>query len=625
MSKKDWHIVELGEDELPEEEQPTLRDYNGKGRERHILLPVSFLAGFTNECKLTVGGPDSVRVYGPDALNVTSSYGYDNLDDWRCWQTSEKLPVLRKQLQAAIDWWHAHNDSDTNEIDALLAEATALTLQTNGQGDTHMSAKKLEPVTKNADILWENRRSIALPGAPSWPTGDMPPEEAARLLLDKAKEDNEEVEINETMADCFPWDGAVQFSRAMAVLHGWGRVKATEIQTMFGTKKIPPKSISVEVAPGVFEEVLWGEFSVPGIKGELNCGVNMVGERMVFCLRGTVIKRDLPRIRALADMTRQLLRESSIYKGKAIQLVINTRSKKIDWMEQPRFLNPPVTMKDLIYSQEIMDQIDTHLITPIRKREVLEQIGCPFGGAVLLSGTYGVGKTVLAAAMANECVDAEVTYIDVQTLEAVQEVLVAARPLGPCLVFVEDIDRISEDAQRNDATQDIMNTLASVSSKGAQVMACFSTNKPGAIHPALIQRMNAVVVISPPEPLEVERLIRLYGRSLVDPQEDLGEASEYLAGKVPRTIEQIVQASKKYSVSRNGVNDLSELRIIGRDLIGAARQKEYQLQLESRTDERTLTPAEQIGAAMASLINNKVEDATTDIRDMVGDIHKKVC
>ena len=461
-------------------------------------------------------------------------------------------------------------------------------------------------------IIWEQRRDIALPDLPT----HMTPEAAARALLDKAKEDNEVVEVSETIGDCFPWDGAVQFSRAMGTLHGWGRVKATEVQTMFGVKKVPPKSINVEVSPGVYEEVLWGSFSVPGITGDLTCSVDRVSDRMVFCIRGTVIKRDLPLIRALADLTRKYVREQSIYRGQAIQLVLQSNNM-VKWTEQPRFLNPPVTMADLIYSEDILDQIGTHLVAPIVQREVLEKIGRPFGGAILVSGTYGTGKTVLAAALANVCRAAGVTYIDVQSLEAVGEVLIAARPLGPALVFVEDIDRISKDAERNEATQSIMNTLASVSSKGAQVMAVFTTNKPGAIHPALVQRFNGVVVIDPPTAPEVERLIRLYGKDLVDSHEDLGEASAYLAGKVPRTIEQIVQASKQYAVHRNNVADIKELRIIGRDLIGAAKQKEFQLMLESRTDERVLTPAEQVGAAMAGV----VAAAMAKVEKMVIDIH----
>jgi len=415
--------------------------------------------------------------------------------------------------------------------------------------------------------------------------------------------------IVEDIADCFPWDGAVQFSRAMAELHGWGRVMAKD--TMFGP--IPPTSISVEVDPGVFEEVLWGDFGIPGIKGKLTCGIGRKDKRMIFSIRGEVIKRDLPLIRKLADLTRKLVRTNSIYRGKAIELALDDGGN-INWKEQPRFLDPPVTMKDLIYSDEILDQIGTHLIAPVTKREVLKQLGRPFGGAVLISGTYGVGKTVLAAALANVCRDVDVTFISVKSLVAVQDALIAARPLGPAVVFVEDIDRISADAERNERTQEIMNTIASVSSKGAEVMAVFTTNRPGAIAPGLVQRFNGVIVIHPPKPPEVERLIRLYGVDLIEADEDLTEAAQHLSGKVPRTIEQIVQASKQYAVHRNNVDDVRQIRIIGRDIIGAAIQKEFQLELESRGDERVLTPAEKMGKAMEELLGvNKIQAMLSDI------------
>jgi transitional endoplasmic reticulum ATPase len=570
-----------------------------------ILMPREFLKGFDKDCPLEIGhvDPSPLRL-GEYAFNAALCYNTKISNGvWRAWNYTDHS-IVRAQIREALAYWYAHNQApELAELDKLLAEATTMceastptagALVPSTKGDLDMSVK--EPATKkNADIEWENRRSIALPGTPAWPV-NMPPEEAAKLLLDKAKEDNEEMSIVEDIADCFPWDGAVQFSRAMAELHGWGRVKATE--TMFG--KRPPASVAVEVEPGKFEEVIWGEFSIPGIKGELSCGIGRKDKRMIFSIQGTVIKRDLPLVRKLADLTRKLVRTSSIYRGKAIQLVLQDNGA-INWAEQPRFLNAPVHMSDLIYSEEILDQIGTHLIAPVVKRDMLAQIGRPFGGAVLISGTYGVGKTVLAAALSNVCREAGVTFIDVKSLAAVQDALVAARPLGPALVFVEDIDRISADAERNEKTQEIMNTIASVSSKGAEVMAVFTTNRPGAIAPGLVQRFSGVIVIDPPKAPEVERLIRLYGCDLVEPSEDLAEAAEHLAGKVPRTIEQIVQASKQYAVHRNNVDDIRAIRIIGRDIIGAAIQKEFQLQLESRCDERILSPAEKAGKALAEL------------------------
>lgn len=635
-NSKPWRLVEVEVESVvaaqqykPKVVQPHM--VKNDGTHGMVLMPVEFLKGFDKDCPLLVGNPDPDKLSkGASAFNPGNDYN-KKLDSsvWRAWNYVAH-DTVREQINKALEYWYAHNgDPATVEVEKLLAEADKL-LASNSlsgtvtdridakvykeltqtaepssspktKGEETMSAVKAPTTKKNAEITWEPRRDIALPGTPAWPN-NMPPEEAAKLLLDKAKEDNEEMEIIESIADCFPWDGAVQFSRAMAELHGWGRVKATEIQTMFGTVKKSPKSISVEVDPGVFEEVIWGDFSIPGVKGTLTCGIDRKDKRYIFAIRGTVIKRDLPLIRKLADMTRKLVRERSIYRGKAIELILSDEGQ-INWTEQPRFLNPPVHMDDLIFSDEIMDQIGTHLIAPVRKRDILKQLGRPFGGAVLVSGTYGVGKTVLAAALANVCRDVDVTFIAVKSLTAVPDALVAARPLGPAVVFVEDIDRISTDAERNDMTQEIMNTVASVGSKGAEVMAVFTTNKPGAIAPGLVSRFNGVIVIDPPKSREVERLIRLYGTELIEPNEDLAEAAEHLSGKVPRSIEQIVQSAKQYAVHRNNVEDVREIRIIGRDIIGAAIQKEFQLQLESRGDERVLSPAEKMGKAMEELLH----------------------
>jgi hypothetical protein len=626
---KQWYIMEAAVDGeaacekyKPRVVQPYMVKWNA--RKGTLFIPIAWLEGFDEDCPLGVGNPDpsSLRQRAK-TFNHPSDYSHTlSPKVWRAWNYTDH-DIVRKQLRAAMEYWYEHNTSDSEDMselsklmkqaDEMLADSgSSVTAghgpSTKGKGDETMSTTKKDDPTKNAEINWESRPDIALPSTPYRAT-PMPPEEAAKLLLDKAKEDNEVMAIVEDIADCFPWDGAVQFSRAMGKLHGWGRVKATD--TMFG--KIPPKSISVEVDPGVFEEVIWGEFSIPGIKGELSCGIGRKDKRMIFSIRGEVIKRDLPLVRKLADLTREYVRKHSIYRGKAIELALDDFGE-INWTEQPRFLDPPVHMSDLIYSEEILDQIGTHLIAPVTKREVLKQLGRPFGGAVLISGTYGVGKTVLAAALANVCRDVNVTFISVKSLKAVPDALVAARPLGPCVVFVEDIDRISSDAERNDMTQEIMNTVASVGSKGAEVMAVFTTNRPGAIATGLVSRFNGVIVIDPPKPPEVEKLIRLYGMDLVHANEDLTEASQHLSGKVPRTIEQIVQASKQYAVHRNNVDDIRQIRIIGRDIIGAAIQKEFQLQLESRGDERILSPAEKMGKAMEELLGvSKIQDMLNDL------------
>lgn len=588
-----WEIRECPYDEVDwEVHQPTIAT-NYLGKHALVMLPKDFLEEFKGAPKeLVVGGSDPCRLNKCTSWGNSISYAEgDQAKQWKGWvmnpsgdQDDEDMRKLaHKQLQAALDW--------LLEKECNIGSESTITEQTT-KGEEHMSNEAKE--IKAPEITWEGR-NITLPAQPK----HMAPREAAKVLLDKAKEEEQAIAIMEEIADCFPWDAAVQFSRAMGQLHGWGR--AVGKQTFFGER--PPVAIGVQTGPDTHEEVIWGPFRIPGMdEGELECGTSEKDGRVVFCIRGTVKKKDLPLVRALADLTRKLARSSSIYKGKAIQLII-TEEGGVNWMEQPRFLNSKVSMSDLIYDETTMDQIGTHLVAPIVKRDMLAKIGRPFGGAVLVSGPYGVGKTVLAAALSDVCVKSEVTFIDLRSLKAVRETLIAARPLGPCVVFVEDIDRISKDAERNEATQDVMNTIASVGSKGAEVMAVFTTNKPGAIAPGLVQRFNGLISIEAPKPPEVEKLIRLYARDLVDEGEDLMEAAQYLDGSVPRTIEQLVQASKQYAVHRNNVNDVKDIRIIGRDIIGAAKHKQVQLDLERRQEDRVLTPPEKMGASMEELIN----------------------
>lgn len=545
-------------------------------REKRCLLalPEEFRNGFAKGCGVKVASEE-----------LKPSWGSGWREGFRAkWFDPDDKAKIKAEVQAAIDWLLEH------ELEQLTGGSTAEN-ETNGKGDENMADEKKE--IKAPEIQWEGR-NITLPALPK----HMAPRDAARVLLDKAKEEEQAIAIMEEIADAFPWDAAVQFSRAMGQLHGWGR--AVGKQSFFGER--PPVAIGVQTGPDTHEEVIWGPFRIPGMdEGELECGTSEKDGRVIFCIRGTVKKKDLPLVRALADLTRKLTVSHSIYRGKAIQMIIDDEGK-VNWAEQPRFVTTSVRMENLIYDEYTMDQIGTHLVAPIVKREMLEKIGRPFGGAVLICGIYGTGKTVLAGALSNVCLDAGVTFIFVTSLKAVTEVLTAARPLGPTVVFVEDIDRISKDGERNELTQEIMNKLASITSRDAEVMAIFTTNKPGAIHPALIQRFGGLLSIDPPKPPEIAKLIRLYGRDLIDADEDLTEAAEYLDGTVPRTIEQLVQASKAYAVHRNGVDKIEDIRIIGRDIVGAAKHAEIQLKLSSREEDRVLTPAERFGQALEQVV-----------------------
>lgn len=568
----DWEIKVVAKEDDPgqwtEVQHPTITLTKDGSECYRVLLPEAFTKQFYKKA------PDSLVVVGRKLNKYKGNEvftGPFNLDK------------TKQELQDAIDWLMEY------ELDQLGSGSTAEN-QTNGEGEESMSTKK---EVKNPEITWEGR-NITLPALPK----HMAPRDAAKVLLDKAKEEEQAISIMEEIADCFPWDGAVQFSRAMGQLHGWGR--AISKQSFFGER--PPTAIAVQTGPDTHEEVIWGEFKIPGMdEGTLDCGYSEKGGRLVFCIRGTVKKKDLPLVRAVADLTRKLARTSSIYRGKAIQLVLN-EDGKINWEEQPRFLAPPVTMDDLVYPNGTLAQIKAHLLAPIVKstRARLAKFGKPFGGAYVINGKYGVGKTALAAAMANICTDNDVTYIEVTKLTALEDALVMARMYGPCLLFVEDVDRLSESGE--DYGHVIANTLDGVSSKGAEVMVIFTTNHVGVIPDKLTRRFRFLLTINPPDAEATEKLIRLRGRSLIDSEEDLSEAAAVLAGQIPSMIADVVEGAKDYAIAFSDSDNDADLRITGKDILYSAQAKAEQIELLNREKVKVLSNEEEFGQAMTKLI-----------------------
>jgi hypothetical protein len=125
----------------------------------------------------------------------------------------------------------------------------------------------------------------------------------------------EEVSLSEVFA-VFPWDAAVALNSILNKRYGWSPAERTP--SMFGSR--PPEIIAVETSIDTVVHVPWGRFSLPAIKGWIDCGVTRKDGRISFRLNARILRKDEAQIKSLFEELRTELQARSIYRGKAFKM-----------------------------------------------------------------------------------------------------------------------------------------------------------------------------------------------------------------------------------------------------------------------------------------------------------------
>lgn len=443
-----------------------------------------------------------------------------------------------------------------------------------------------------SDKLKHEGKYIILPATPE----KMTIKKAVETLTAIEAELETKVVINEVV-EAFPLEGAYAFGQAMARMFGW----ATPLPG--GFFKEPPQTLTLYIGPDRPVQVIWGRFSVPGVEGELATGVDQINGRWVFKIGGAVKKRYLPIVKELADITRGIIKNESIYRGKAINLPVGDDGK-INWGAPPTFLQTgSVGVQDAIFSETVQRQINTNLFTMIQKTAMCREQRVPLKRAVLLAGKYGTGKTLVSFITAALCVQHGWTYVVIKDARHLAVAIEFARLYQPCVVFCEDIDRETA-GHRTHQLDSILNTIDGIGAKNTEVMCVLTSNHVEKINRAMLRpgRLDAVIMMEPPDATAAAALVRKYGGEMILPTTDLSRVGANLAGSIPAVIREVVERSKLFSIA-NSVNG-QFLAITETDLLDATREMKNHMALLEGTNEPKPASARFVDAA----------------RDLMGDI-----
>lgn len=476
--------------------------------------------------------------------------------------------------------------------------------------------KKVDWSKADNDVVREGTK-IILPNDP-----EPMPLRVARDLIDRKIADEETIINTMEVIDAYPMDGAVAFNKAMKQKYGWASPIPTP--TFFGPK--PPELRTVKTGPGPKDEVQvpWGRFILPGVEHPVNTGstVDPKGQP-VFVIHGQVRKRDQVVIKELAKLTREILKEESIYRGKRIRLQVNhdgMGNYTLDHEKGPEFMEvSSLTAQSLILNTDERDQIETALWTPVQNADACRKHKIPLKRGILLSGVYGTGKTLTATVTAQICEANGWTFVLLDKVEALQQALLFARRYSPAVIFAEDVDRVA--AIRDGKGNDLLNTIDGALTKDAEIIVVLTTNFVERLDKAMLRpgRLDAVINMRPPEGDAVKALIRLYARELLSPSAELDEVATVLAGNIPATIREVVERSKLGMIHRNSDEITAE------DLLVAAQGMKHHLDLlVERKPEHT------DGELLANLLRRVVvpeplqQDGATVLRKEIREIKEKV-
>lgn len=447
----------------------------------------------------------------------------------------------------------------------------------------------------NVDVVYEGKK-IILPEEMSLKT-------AAAQIDRMIKEDEKEVAIREEIP-AFPLDGAFALMTAISEMYGW--VDQIPTPGFFGPN--PPRMLAVEIEHGKTVNVPWGRLQLPNVSGYLETGVGMKNERFILVVQATIRKKHEREIKKLFELTRKIATEKSIYKWKAVSIRFKNEDGEVLQMPEPKFLDlSRVDEKQIVFSKEVSAAIRTNLFTPVERSKECRDAGIPLKRGILLSGPYGTGKTLAAYVTAKKCIRNGWTYLYCERADELADMVRFAHQYQPAVIFCEDIDRVIN-GDRSVAMDDILNIVDGIESKNTEIMIVLTTNHVENINKAMLRpgRLDAIINVLPPDREAVERLMRQYGRGLIDASEDLNQAAQELEGKIPAVIRECVERSKLSAIAL--AEPGGQLKITGEALLESAVTMRNQLELLAGKTVQKHDSAHIIGNLIGHHINNAIRN-----------------
>ncbi|WP_456436667.1 AAA family ATPase [Methanopyrus sp.] len=259
---------------------------------------------------------------------------------------------------------------------------------------------------------------------------------------------------------------------------------------------------------------------------------------------------------------------------------------------------PDVTYDDIGGLDREIELIREYVELPLKRPELLKELGIKPPKGVLLYGPPGTGKTLLAKAVANEC-GAKFYSINGPEIMSkyygesearIREVFEEARKNAPAIIYIDEIDAI---APKREETGEVerrvvaqLLTLMDGLSEDERVVVLASTNLPDDIDPALRRpgRFDKEIEIGVPDKEGRKEILQIHTRDMpLADDVDLNKLAELTHGFTGADLEALCKSAGLKALRR-------AIRKIGAKLAeeGGKEGREVAVRVSELSDEELM-------------------------------------
>lgn len=399
-----------------------------------------------------------------------------------------------------------------------------------------------KPIWKEDTMTVERKGTkLIVPEGANW--ADM------RKALKEMEESEEQIQTYHYILDCYPLDGMLALQRAINHIYGFSHQSS---RGFFGPR--PPHMVTIKtgVEDKDVESALYGDFAPPSWEGGSIGVVVDSTHPMAITINGSCKKKFDREVKQIFEVTKQFLKDKSIYRGKAVEL-------DLDYLKTGEFSpdhNAPSFMDvrnkvELILPRDIEFELDSSIWSAIEAPNDFVANGIPLKHGVLLKGRFGTGKSLTSFRTAQICVENDWSYFYLKTPEHFMHAYKLAQLYSPCVLFVEDIDAVTS-GERTSFMNAMLETLDGVSAKKSDVITVFTTNNPERIHEAFLRpgRVDTVIEFTPPDAEAAARFVKVMAGSALSDEavENIASIGEAFAGLVPASISEGIRKAKRIAI-----------------------------------------------------------------------------
>ena len=280
-----------------------------------------------------------------------------------------------------------------------------------------------------------------------------------------------------------------------------------------------------------------------------------------------------------------------------------------------------VTFKDVAGQDEAKESL-VEIIDFLHNPQKYAEIGAKLPKGVLLVGSPGTGKTLLAKAVAGEAgvpffsisgSDFEEMFVGVGA-SRVRDLFKQAAKVAPCIIFIDEIDAVghTRDARFSHNDQTLNQLLGEIdgfdSSKGVVLLA--ATNRPEILDKALLRagRFDRRVVVDKPNLQGRLDTLKVHTRKIkLSEDVDLNRIAQATAGCVGADLANLVNEAALRAVRQGrGAVTQEDLLVSFETVIAGAEKKNTVLS----DSEKRLVAYHEVGHALVSALRKEATPVT---------------